>query len=62
MRVFGWSNCEKRQIAFLAAKAADGEFLNLYLKREFKKILFIKSIALWSKNEKRNEIISEHLF
>ena len=46
MRVFGSSNCEKRQIAFLAAKAADGEFLNLYLKREFKKILFIKSIAL----------------
>ena len=37
-------------------KAADEEFLDTYLKSTFKKILFIKSLVFWKKNEKQNKI------
>ena len=36
--------------------AADGEFLDLYLKNLLSKVLVIKRIVFWKKNEKRNEI------
>ena len=37
-------------------KSVDGEFLDLYSKSVFKKIMFIKSLVFWKKNEKQNEI------
>ena len=37
-------------------KAANGELLDLYLKAFSKKILFVKSLVFWKKNETRNEM------
>ena len=37
-------------------KTAAGESLDLYWKSVFKKILFVESLVLWKKNEKRNEM------
>ena len=43
-------------------EAADGEFLDLYLKKLFKKVLFINSLEFLKENEQWNEISTDHLF
>ena len=53
-------SCSKRLNIYFnwLNKLVDGESLDLYLKRVFKKIMFIKSLVFWKWNEeqKRNDM------